>query len=82
MTGVEIVTQIVQILVSGIVGLGEGIGEGLSSLVQNIFFTTTGDTQTMSVFGIMIVVFAAISLAVGLSRLIVRWLSSIGGSRV
>lgn len=82
MTGTSIVTEIISILTAGITGMAKGIGSGLSTLVQEIFFTTSGEVQTMSVFGIMIVVFAGISLAIGLSRLVVRWLSSLGGSRV
>lgn len=86
MAGTEIVADIIEILTAGISGIATGIGNGLKSLVDSIFFTTTtsgGTTTTeMSTFGIMVCVFAGISLAVGLSRLIVRWLSSLGGSRV
>ena len=55
---------------------------GLNDLVQNLFFTTTGDTTSMSMFGIMVVVFAGIGLAIGLSRLVVQWLGSLGGSKM
>ena len=86
MEGTALVTQIIAILTSGIKGIATGIGEGLSQLVQSIFFVTTtvGDTTTttMSTFGILVCVFAGISLAIGLSRLVVRWLSSLGGSRM
>lgn len=86
MEGTAIVTQIIAILVSGIKGIATGIGEGLSSLVQSIFFVTetVGETTTtvMSTFGILVCVFAGISLAIGLSRLVVRWLSTLGGSRM
>lgn len=82
MDGSAIVTEIIEILTSGITGIATGIGSGLKGLVDNIFFTTSGDTTTMSTFGIMVCVFAGISLAIGLSRLIVRWLSSLGGSKV
>lgn len=83
MSGTELVTEIVEILVSGISGIASGIGEGLSTLAQAIFMTTAeGGTQTMSTFGILIVVFAGISLAIGLSRLVVSWISSLGGSNV
>lgn len=77
-----ILTQIIEILVGGITGIAEGIGAGLSTLAQAIFLTGDGDAQTLSTFGILIVVFAGISLAIGLSRLVVRWLSTLGGSRV
>ena len=82
MDGSAIVAEIIEILTSGITGIATGIGSGLKGLVDNIFFTTSGDTTTMSTFGIMVCVFAGISLAIGLSRLIVRWLSSLGGSKV
>lgn len=82
MDGSAIVAEIIEILTSGITGIATGIGSGLKGLVDNIFFTTSGDSTTMSTFGIMVCVFAGISLAIGLSRLIVRWLSSLGGSKV
>lgn len=86
MSGISIVTEIIAILTAGIKGIATGIGEGLSDLVNSIFFVTTtvGDTTTteMSTFGILVCVFAGISLAIGLSRLVVRWLSTLGGSRI
>ena len=75
----EILSSIIEILVGGITGIAEGIGSGLSTLVQNVFLTTEGGLST---FGTLIVVFAGISLAIGLSRLVVGWLGSLGGRRV
>lgn len=82
MSGTAILSEIIQILVGGITGIAEGIGSGLSTLATSIFLTTTGDTTTLSTFGVLIVVFAGISLAIGLSRLVVKWISSLGGSRM
>lgn len=81
MTGVAMVEQIVGILVAGIKGLATGIGEGVSDLAQNLFLTGTGETQTLSVFGTLICVFAGISLCIGLSRLIFQWVSSLGARK-
>lgn len=78
MTGVEIVTAIVEILVSGITGVASGVGEGLSTLASSIFMTTTGDTTSLSVFGILIIAFAGISLAIGLCRWVVNFVTSLG----
>lgn len=78
MTGVEIVQSIIEILVAGIQGIATGVGSGLSTLAQSIFMTGTGESQTLSTFGTLIVVFAGISLAVGLSRLVLHWLTSLG----
>ena len=77
-----ILTEIISLLTGGITGIATGIGGGLTSLVQEIFLEGTGETQTLSVFGAVIVIFAGISMAVGLSRLIVKWISSLGGSRL
>lgn len=79
MEGTAILTEIVEILVGAIVPLGEAVGAGLSSLVRSIFLTTAGG---LSVFGVLVVTFSGISLAIGLCRLIVHWLSTLGGSRV
>lgn len=82
MTGVELVTAIVEILVSGITGIATGIGTGLSNLAKSIFLVTSGETTSLSTFGTIIVVFAGIALAIGLSRLVVKWLTSLGGSNM
>lgn len=78
MTGVELVTAIVQILVSGITGVATGVGQGLSTLASNIFFVTTEGTTTLSVLGICIIAFAGISLALALCRWVLNFFSSLG----
>lgn len=75
MTGTGILTNIIEILVGGITGIAEGIGAGLSTLAQSIFLTAEGGLST---FGILIVVFAGISLAVGLCRWVVNFVTSLG----
>lgn len=76
--GTTIMTEIIAILVSGIVGIGEGIGAGLSSLATSIFLTGTGETVALSVFGSLIVVFAGISLGMSLCRWAVNFFTSLG----
>lgn len=78
MTGVEIVQEIVEILVSGITQLGQGLGEGISSFVTALAFTGTGENQQLSVYFIMVCVFGGIALAVGLTTKIFNWLSNLG----
>ena len=78
MTGTALVTEIIQILVSGITGIATGVGQGLSELARAIFFTTSGETETLSVMGILIVAFAGISLAIGLCRWVLNFLTSLG----
>lgn len=74
--------DMISILVGGLVDFGQGIGTALSSLVKSIFLVTTGDgssaTTTFSIFGIMILIFGSVSLAVGLSRWAVNFVTSLG----
>ena len=78
MSASAILTEIISILVGGLTTFATGIGSALSSLVTAIFFTGTGETQTLSIFGIMIIVFAGIALAVGLCRWVLNFLTSLG----
>lgn len=73
-----VLTEIIELLVGGITGIATGIGEGLSNLVGSIFLETTGDTTKLSVFGGVIVIFAGIALAIGLSRWVTNWVTSLG----
>lgn len=70
--------EIIEILVGGITGIASGIGSGLTELAKSIFVTTSGETTTLSIFGGLVVVFAGISLAIGLCRWVVDWVTSLG----
>ncbi len=72
----ELLQQIIQILVAGITGIAQGVGEGLTELAKAIF--VTGDGNALSIFGGLVVVFAGISLAIGLCRWVVDWVTSLG----
>lgn len=74
-----ILTQIIEILVGGITGVADGVGVGLSTLAEKIFLVSgEGGAQTLSVMGTLIVVFAGISLALGLCRWVLGFLTSLG----
>ena len=72
----EILKQIIEILVGGITGIASGIGSGLTTLAQSIFLGS--EPGTLTVFGGLVVVFAGISLAIGLCRWVVNWITSLG----
>lgn len=82
MAGTSLVEAIIDILVSGISGIATGVGEGLSTLASGIFFTTTGTgadaTTTLSVLGVCIIAFAAISLGLALCRWVLNFFTSLG----
>ena len=73
-----IMTSIIEILVSGLVGIGEGIGGALSAMATSIFLVGNGDTQALSVFGSLIIIFAGISLGLSLTRWVLNFLTSLG----
>lgn len=75
MTATALMTEIIGILVGGITGVATGIGEGLSTLTQSIFLGAEG---TLSTFGIVVLIFAGISLALGLCRWCVNLVTSLG----
>lgn len=74
----SILSEIIQILVSGITQLATGIGSGLKSLVEAIFLDTSGNTTTLSTFGGIVIVFAGIALAIGLCRWVMNFVTSLG----
>lgn len=81
-----ILQEIISLLTSGITQLASGIGSGLKALVEAIFLDTTvgenGVTTVngLSTFGGVVIVFAAISLAIGLSRWVMNFVTSLGAS--
>lgn len=78
-----ILTEIVSLLTGGITGIASGIGSGVSNLVQDIFIVTdaTAGTQSLSTFGGVVVVFAGVSLAIGLCRWVMNFLTSLGAKK-
>ena len=79
-----VLQEIIELLTSGISNIASGIGSGLGNLVESIFLKvgTDGTVTGLSTFGGVIVIFAGIGLAIGLSKLVVRWVSTLGGSNV
>lgn len=75
-----VLSEIITLLTSGLTQMATGIGGGLTALVTSIFLEGEGDAAKLSVFGGVIVVFAGISLAIGLSRWVVNWVTSLGAS--
>lgn len=73
-----ILTEIISLLTSGLTGIASGIGSGLSELVTNVFLDGTGDSQKLSVFGGVVIIFAGVSLAIGLSRWVTSFITSLG----
>lgn len=74
MTGTALLTAILEILFGVFTATGEAMGSALSNFATAIFVTG----EAISVFGSFIVIFAAISLALGLFRWVLNFLTSLG----
>lgn len=70
-----LMTEIIQLLVSGLTEYATGFFGALSSAVTTIFMTSEGGLST---FGGVLVIFAGVSLAIGLSSLVFNWVSNLG----
>ena len=73
-----ILTEIINILVGGLTSFATGFGSGLTALVGAIFIDSSGATPQLSTMGGLIVVFAGVSLAIGLSRWVLDFCTSLG----
>lgn len=69
--------EIVSLLTGGIVGIAGGVGTGVSTLVGDIFISN----GALSTFGGVLVVFAGVSLAIGLCRWVMNFLTSLGAKK-
>lgn len=78
----SVLTEIITLLTSGLTAMGTGIGKGLNDIVTSMFLVKaeSGGGTTLSTFGGIIVVFAGIGLAVGLTKLIYHFICSLGAT--
>ena len=81
-----VLTHIIQILVSGVTQMATGLGAGIKSIIESVMLTGTTTegvfTPTgLSVFGAVVVIFAGISLALSLFRLLFSWVAGLGNNR-
>lgn len=74
----SILADIIEILVGGLVQFGTGLGSGVGSMVTALFLTGEAGQETLSTFGVLIVVFASVALTIGLSRWVMNWVTSLG----
>lgn len=71
--------EIVTLLVSGLNQFAVGFGQGVVSLVSAIMLDTTeAGSPKLNVTGGIIVIFAGVSLCIGLSRWVMNLVSSLG----
>ena len=73
-----VLQEIITLLTSGLTQMATGIGGGLKALVEAIFLDTSGSTPALSVYGGVVVIFAAISLSIALCSRVFAWVTTLG----
>lgn len=79
----SVLSEFITILVGGITEMATGIGNGIKSAVTAFFLAgegTTSSPYTLSVLGGVIAIFAGISLACGLTKLVYHLITSLGAT--
>ena len=71
---VAVLQTIIEILTGGITGIASAIGQGLSTLVSSLFFSN----GELSTFASTMFIFMGITLAIGLCRYVLNWITSLG----
>lgn len=72
----SVFTEFLSYFTGSLTTLAQNVGQALSDMIQAIFINTSGDTDTLSVFGAVIALFGGIALALGL----IRWCVNLIGS--
>ena len=76
-----VLQEFIQILVSGIVSLAEGIASGVVAMAKALFLevdATTHAVTGLSVFGGIVAIFAGLSLAISITTRVYTWVTSLG----
>ena len=77
----EVLGEFIEILVSGITQLAEGIASGVVAMAQALFLktnATSGAVEGLSVFGGIVAIFAGLALAVSITTKVYTWVTSLG----
>ena len=78
MTGIELVSSILEIITSGFVEVGTQMGAGISAMINGLIYDTTGETQTLSAFAIVALSLICVSLSLSLFRWCLNFFTSMG----
>lgn len=75
-----VLQEFVEILVSGIVSLAEGIAGGVVAMAKALFLETGegGAVTGLSVFGGIVAIFAGLALAISITTRVYTWVTSLG----
>lgn len=75
-----VLTELVNIMVGAVTTLGTGVAQGVVAICTALFIDNSGTSMALSIFGGIVAVFAGISLAIGVSKLVYHFIASLGGT--
>lgn len=78
MTGIELVSSILEIITSGFVEVGTQMGAGIGAMVNGLIYDGTGETKVLSAFAVVALALIAVSLALSLFRWVLNFFTSMG----
>lgn len=75
-----VLQEFVNILVSGITSLAQGIASGVVAMAKALFLETSeqGAVTGLSVFGGIVAIFAGLALAISITTRVYTWVTSLG----
>lgn len=76
----NVLQEFVNILVSGIVDLAQGIATGVVTMAKALFLEVDGQGAVtgLSVFGGIVAIFAGLALATAITTRVYTWITSLG----
>ena len=75
-----VLSEFINILVSGIVSLAQGIAAGIVAMAKALFLEVSeqGAVTGLSMFGGIVAIFAGLALSVGITTRVYTWVTSLG----
>jgi hypothetical protein len=74
-----ILHDVLEILLGSFSQIATAMGGALTSFASSIMVDSSGDTDTITTFGVLVLVFASIALGLGLFRWCLNFITSLGG---
>lgn len=75
MTAAELMRQIIAILFGGVTETATALGSGISAFITALIYETSGDTQVLSSFFVIILITGGVTLSLGLGYWVVNFIT-------
>lgn len=78
-----LLTTIINLMMTGLSSMATGLGDGINSILSHLFFVYSEGavTSNLSTFAGLTIIWGSIALALGIGRLLVKWITGWGKNR-